>query len=326
MRLLRCCSFLATVAALSAFACGADNQELVGAGASGGAGGVSGDAASGSGNSAGAGATAGAGGRSPDGGIATCQGHAYECGDLIDNDGDGRVDELDPDCLGPCDNTEGSYYGGIPGQNSAPCKMDCYFDQDTGQGNDDCQWNHECDPLAVAPSYPPEGLDKAQKPYCPYDPNATTPGSSATCSELFNTQSALCASYCGPLTPNGCDCFGCCELPAGGGKFVWLGSTVNGIGSCDKASLDDPEKCRPCTPVKACLNNCGACEFCVGKEELPAQCTADGGNPDAGDAGQPDGGDGTQCPTNVQACALAGQTPCSSGYYCITGCCRAVPK
>lgn len=246
--------------------------------------------------------------------IGECQGKVYQCGDLLDNDNDGLVDALDPDCLGPCDNTEESYYGGIPGQNNAPCRQDCYFDQDTGPGNDECYWNHQCDALATAPAFPPSGDLK-----CGYDANAKTPGTAASCSELVAGQSAQCESYCGPLTPNGCDCFGCCELPAGGGKYVWLGSTVSNVGSCDRASLGDPERCKPCTPVPSCLNDCAECELCIGKETLPASCTP---TPDAGpDAGYPE-----QCPAGVQACGLTGQSACPPGAYCVTGCCRQVPR
>ncbi|NCT11979.1 MAG: hypothetical protein GW767_04415, partial [Rhodobacterales bacterium] len=36
----------------------------------------------------------------------TCAGKLLECGDCVDNDGDGLVDWRDPECLGPCDNTE----------------------------------------------------------------------------------------------------------------------------------------------------------------------------------------------------------------------------
>lgn len=245
--------------------------------------------------------------------IAQCQGHIYQCGDLLDNDNDGLVDSEDPDCLGPCDNTEDSYYGGIPGQNNAPCRQDCYFDQDTGAGNDECYWNHQCDPLSVAPDYPPSGDNK-----CAYDANANTSGTSKSCAELEQSQLPQCENYCGPLTPNGCDCFGCCELPAGGGKYVWLGSTVGGVGSCDLANVADPTKCKPCTPVPSCLNGCAKCELCIGKDKLPPECTP---TPDAGvDAGQPG-----QCKPGVQACGLPGQDPCPFGQYCITGCCIVVP-
>jgi len=138
--------------------------------------------------------------------IATCQGKVYECGDCIDNDGDCDIDAADAHCMGPCDNTENSFYGGIPGQNNSPCKSDCYFDQDTGSGNDDCYWSHKCDPLEVPPSYTPEGSQ------CAYNPNANIPGYSGSCANAFQTQSQVCSGYCGPLTPNGCDCFGLLRL------------------------------------------------------------------------------------------------------------------
>ncbi len=254
---------------------------------------------------------AAAGGTAVD--LAKCQGHIYQCGDLLDNDGDGLVDAEDPDCLGPCDNTEDSYYGGIPGQNNAPCRQDCYFDQDTGTGNDECYWNHQCDKLAVAPDFPPSGDSK-----CAYDDSAKTSGTNQSCAQLAQAQSKQCEDYCAPLTPNGCDCFGCCELPAGGGNFVWLGSTTGGSGSCDLASVADPTKCKPCTPVPSCLNGCDECELCIGKSTLPDTCKP---TPDAGtDAGQPG-----QCPTGKQPCGLPGQEPCALGQYCITGCCIMAP-
>jgi hypothetical protein len=246
--------------------------------------------------------------------IAECQGHVYECGDLQDNDGDGLIDSQDPDCLGPCDNTEDSYFGGIPGQNEAPCRQDCYFDQDSGPGNDGCYWNHKCDPNEESPSYYPEPSLGTQ---CAYDPDANTPGTGESCESLEQTQSQACLDFCGPLTPNGCDCFGCCELPAGSGEFVWLGSQgLDGDSVCTIASIDDPDLCHPCLPVSACLNGCEPCELCLGKTELPPECGEGGGG------GAPPG---EQCPEEYQTCGLPGQDPCPSGSYCITGCCVPVP-
>lgn len=239
--------------------------------------------------------------------IATCQGHIYQCGDCLDNDGDGLSDAQDPECLGPCDNTEDSYYGGIPGQNNAPCRQDCYFDQDTGTGNDQCYWSHNCDPLSVPPLHSPSGDSK-----CAYDENVAIPGTDQTCAELEQAQTAACGDYCGPLTPNGCDCFGCCELPQGSGKYVWLGSVDSNVGSCDLASVDDPDKCRPCTPVPSCMNGCQECELCIGKTSLPDHCA------------EPDASTG-QCAPGVQACGRPSQHACPAGTYCITGCCIAVP-
>lgn len=234
--------------------------------------------------------------------ISTCQGKVYQCGDCLDNDGDCHVDSADTQCLGPCDNTEGSLFGGIPGQNNSPCMSDCYFDQDTGSGNDDCHWSHKCDPLEVGPSFPPEGSQ------CAYNPNANIPGFGGTCDDAFTTQSTTCADYCGPLTPNGCDCFGCCAIP-GAPTTVWLGSEQPaGTGSCTLANINDPTKCKPCTQVQACLNTCAYCEVCIGKPDLPPDCN------------------GTQeCGPDILPCGEPGQAPCSGGFTCITGCCQPNP-
>ena len=114
-----------------------------------GGGGATTGTASGVGGGIGGTGGAGTGGAGTGGGIppmptevAPCQGHVYECGDMVDNDQDGKTDWEDEECTGPCDNTEGSLYGGIPGQAGPACKVDCYFDQDSGSGNDECYWDH----------------------------------------------------------------------------------------------------------------------------------------------------------------------------------------
>ena len=303
-------------------------------------GGTAGSGAGMSGGTAGAGAGMGggtAGGNT--GGLgpvveAACENHTYQCGDTLDNDGDGLFDWQDPDCLGPCDNTEDGYYGGIPGQPGPPCTVDCYWDANSGSGDDDCHWSHQCDPNEVTDPGHPEPSSK-----CPYDANANVPGTALSCDTLSQTQSATCGTVCGPLTPNGCDCFGCCELPAGSGKHVWLGSEdeATGEGSCSIADVADPVKCEPCLPVPSCYNPCAICELCVGKDpaDIPAWCDpgnggsgggGGGGAGGGGVGGGGGGGGGSQCPPNVQACGLPGQAPCGVDYYCITGCCQPIPQ
>ncbi len=253
---------------------------------------------------------------------AECQGHVYQCGDIIDNDGDGLIDYQDPDCLGPCDNTEDSYFGGIPGQSGPPCKVDCYFDQDSGTGNDDCYWDHICDPHEVAPDYYPEPWLGAQCEYA--GPDEVITPVMKTCEELDATQSQACHDYCGPLTPNGCDCFGCCELPAGSGSYVWLGSIgPNENTVCTQAEVGNPDVCHPCDPVAACLNDCDPCEICIGKPLPGPECFGEGGGGQGGNGAG--GGPGSQCDPGIQACGLQGQAPCPPGFYCITGCCQAEP-
>jgi len=259
------------------------------------------------------GGAAGLGGASAGGSATThvcqktaCQGKMYQCGDCIDNDGDGLIDSDDPDCTGPCDNTEDSYFGGIPGQNNAPCREDCYFDQDTGSGNDQCYWSQDCDPLSLAPAYPPSGDAR-----CSYNPSAMVPGSGSTCAGLTAAQSPTCLNYCLPITPNGCDCFGCCELPADSGAFVWIGSSAKNVGTCDAAHVNDPAACRPCTPVKSCLNSCDPCEVCVGRTAPLATCATPGAS---------------RCPTTQAACGQPGEPDCAVDNYCITGCCAPAPR
>jgi hypothetical protein len=280
---------------------GAGGAATGGASSSSAAAGPGGAASSGASSASSSAASGGSGGSGGSEIVRLCTGHIYACGDAIDNDGDSLVDAEDPDCTGPCDNTEDSYDIKVPGHIWAPCTRDCAWDQDSGSGNDDCRWSHTCDPHEVAPDYSPEGAT------CAYDPQQPLPGTNATCADLYAAQSAMCTAYCVPLTPNGCDCFGCCELPAQSGNFVWLSSTdANLTPTCDQASVLDPTKCHPCEPVPSCWNACDNCELCLGKPSLPPGC-------------------GVQQCGGAAPCGLAGQPSCPAGFYCITGCCQVLP-
>ena len=280
----------------------------------------------------------------PDGGSrlcypATCQGKTYQCGNCMDDDGDGRIDSEDPDCLGPCDNSENGLDPAIPGGNNTKCKMDCYFDGDTGSGNDNCYWDHGCDPNKNAANQP------SPETSCPYNPTMNLAGSSLTCATAQTMQSTTCLNYCKPLTPNGCDCFGCCFLGPqaknnvdGSRTGIWLGSyDASGNATCTMANLADPNKCHVCKMVDSCAKDCGRCQLCIGKDTIPADCfppPADmAGKPPADLAGADlaggGGSDPTLCPpslcTNNQPCGLPGCAPCPGGWSCITGCCTPPP-
>lgn len=246
------------------------------------------------------------------GGIVPCQGHIYQCGNGMDDDTDGLADDSDPDCLGPCDNNEAGYYLGIPGGDSAPCQLDCYFDQDQGPGNDGCSWDARCDPEEPDPN-----------PMCAYQDPPRPP---VVCP---SEQDPDCDDFCGPLVPNGCDCFGCCELPAGSGSYVFIGSVADDLRT-PTCSLSNLAGCRACTPVAACLNECGRCELCLGRDaaDLPADCfgsTPDAGTlPDGGAIPPPDGGSTTidVCDDpDRQDCGVPGLPACPDGFFCVTGCC-----
>jgi hypothetical protein len=250
-----------------------------------------------------------------------------QCTDGIDNDGDGLIDSADPECTGPLDNDESSFATGIPGDNIDACKQDCFFDGNSGQGDDGCNWELKCDPLS------PGGAK------CPYDPNYRN---------CPTQQSQKCIDFCTKLTPNGCDCFGCCTvpLPSGGTIGVILAN------SCSLANIGDASKCPRCTPTTSCTNTCQRCELCVGKDTLPADCAtppgtggvgnagaggalnAGGGNgggvPNAGGAPNTGGSGGSCaapiCPSTTQACGVSCLPACPTGEYCLTGCCIQSPR
>jgi len=247
----------------------------------------------------------------PDGGVTqcffiSCQGRVTACGDCSDNDGDGLIDNYDPECLGPCDNYEGEeLLSGVGGETGEQCKADCYFDFGNGGGNDDCHWSRSCDPL----------MPKAQ---CTYNENLL---GGKDCP--LPDQSALCEEICTPLTPNGCDCFGCCTFPELNGSFVYIGSEDG----CTFDTVTDPAHCQACTPASSCLNTCERCEICLGKPTIPDDCfPGTGGSGGMGGSGGTGGtgGGGERCPEGKQVCGLDGDDPCMAGSFCLTGCCTEI--
>ncbi len=289
---------------------------------SGGKAGVSGGG--GTGGAAGTAGATGAGGSAAQ--IFGCQVANPQCSDGKDNDGDGKVDAADPECVGPCDNDEGSFATGIPGDNVDACKQDCFFDGNSGQGDDGCEWNLKCDP-----ANPGASAAKA----CPYD---------ATFKNCPTAQSMKCIDNCRKLTPNGCDCFGCCAVTVNGQP-----ANVMLVASCTAATFGDAKACPRCTPNTACVNTCDKCEICVGKPTIDPSCPrtptggtgGTGGTPGTGGTGGTPGAGGTggspppppppptpTCDGGRVTCGPGGQVPengCpSGGYYCITGCCTKV--
>jgi hypothetical protein len=239
----------------------------------------------------------------------TCEIANPQCNDGTDNDGDGLWDSADGECVAPCDNDEGSFATGIPGDNMDACKQDCFFDGNSGQGDDGCNWDLRCDMQA------PGGAE------CPYE-------ASRTC----RAQSDRCVRNCRALTPNGCDCFGCCAVTYTGGSATVL--LVNG---CTADKFGDATACPRCTQNTECVNTCEPCEVCLGKSSPDPGCNTGTPGTDAGTGtGETDAGGGTEpdsgssepapwCPAGVISCGPTGQVPangCASGYYCQTGCCK----
>lgn len=205
-----------------------------------------------------------------------CGNQLYECGDCEDNDDDGDIDDGDVECVSPCDDDEGSFGTGIPGDNVDPCLQDCFFDGNSGSGDDGCLQNLACDPANPG------------APECPYDPDQNNcPGE----------QDPECYENC--AIPNGCDCFGCCEI-------VVDGLPYNVFIADPECSVETIEQCAECTPQESCFDPCEPenCEICFGQELPPDDC------------GQPQCTDGqVECLQNAD---------CPDGFFCQTGCCEGL--
>ncbi len=282
---------------------------------------VSGDAAAPDGALTGDGASPTSDGASADGGVpftlgdgghVLCGTAPCACADGVDGDGDGLIDLADPECVSSWDNDEASFATGIPGDNRDDACQDCFFDGNSGSGNDGCRIPSSC----LTTGTPSSGQ-----------------GSCNSCAA-----SQECKSYCQAYTPNGCDCFGCCTVQLGSGitKNVLIGSGCNIDGS-------NTSGCTECVPSTTCNNACGECELCPGKTlaDLPASCantgTGDGGvgATDGGTGSEGDGGvaqDGGSTPVQpVPSCDLgeqqcgAGLPACASAYLCQFGCCILTP-
>lgn len=208
-----------------------------------------------------------------------CGNMTYQCGDTIDNDMDGAIDGGDKECTSPCDDSEGSLQTDLPGQN-LDCKNDCYWDDDSGVGNDKCEYDLQCDPEN------PGGMIGCEfQMECPPDVNDQ------------------CLTVCSDLTPNGCDCFGCCHVATPNGNVdIFLGSNP-------ECSLANIEACGKCTFQAECNNTCDECELCFGEEELPEGC-------DPEESCQDD-----DIPCTVD---MMGVDSCPDGLYCQTGCCQPI--
>jgi hypothetical protein len=239
---------------------------------------------SGSGGTDGSGTADGSTGNDP-GNPLDCGGTIYACGDGMDNDGDGFIDLFDPECTGPCDDDESSFQTGLPGDNM-DCKQDCFFDGNSGQGDDGCIWDLRCDP-----ANPGGNIG------CEYTGNNN-------CDNQPPNQEQGCIEFCEPFVPPGCDCFGCCtvQLPDGTSIDIFLNSDP-------ECSLDNLDACSECTSQ---IDDCGVpcvpeeCQICFGETEPPEGC-----------------GDNT-CPSG-DPCDGDVPDSCPMDYFCYLGCCYPPP-
>jgi hypothetical protein len=262
-------------------------------------------------------------------------GSTAQCSDCIDNDADGKIDGFDPECSGPLDRLEDSFATGIPGDNMDATYQDCFFDGDSGGGNDGCS-QHVCCLLQAGGATPSTNDDisecmklapgsnynKYQRSKC-YAPFGNTPVPSK------------CTMNCGPLAPPGCDCFGCCTIcDSGGCEDLALNPAVSP--NCDASNIHDlgPDGVEGTgdDPCRRCVKNmdCGAPECAydgVSCTPCPGQCNDANmnGTFDAGECNPalPTSCNGTStCPDGYVECGADGS--CAEGTYCSSGCCVGI--
>jgi hypothetical protein len=252
-------------------------------------------------------------------------GGSVECSDCVDNDSDGKIDGFDPECSGPLDDREDSFATGIPGDNIDATMQDCFFDGNSGAGNDGCN-QHACcllqaggatmdtsdDKAACAMLAPNSDESKYVRAEC-YQPFGNTP------------VPTKCKMNCGPLAPPGCDCFGCCTVcqvstDPTSCRDIALNPQISP--NCDSSNITDPgpdgqdppplgtgdEPCKRCVKTDCGNTECGVeeCVLCPGQDPstLPTSCN------------------GGICPGDIMECAADGS--CPTGTYCQTGCCIGI--
>lgn len=221
--------------------------------------------------------------------LSTCDPAAPQCSNGCDDDNDGTIDGDDVECTGALDDDESSFATGINGDNMDVVNQDCFFDGNSGGGDDRCN-QHVCCML---------GLTSQECMQRGYD-NNFDPSVDGDCPPV----SADCVENCAPYTPPGCDCFGCCTICDDTGCYDVVTNPLTAP-ECDAAVISDPTKCPRCEKVEECGVECepDGCLVCPG-DELPPECEQQ------------------ECPAGSQVCDDA--TPCPAGGFCSNGCCIAV--
>jgi hypothetical protein len=215
-------------------------------------------------------------------GVVLCGTRPCACANGEDDDGDGLADGFDPECTGAYDQDELTFATGVIKEGNPRCH-DCFFDDNSGPGDDGCN---------IAAS-------------CVLD--GTTDISNGSC--RMCTPEPPCIDKCRLRTPNGCDCFGCCQVQ---GTNPTLFILLDDGCSLDAEALADPARCPRCVQTSSdCKNSCERCELCPGKTkaDLPSDCF------DQFELGY-DCQDATACSgTN---------TLCSARAWCLQGCCAPI--
>ncbi|HTU61172.1 MAG TPA: hypothetical protein VMF89_22110 [Polyangiales bacterium] len=209
-----------------------------------------------------------------DAGQALCGTRLCACSNGRDDDGDGKRDGFDNECTGPFDDDELTFRINDVREANPNC-TDCFYDGNPGAGDDRCNVSSDC------------SLDGR-------------PSNRGNCKGMC-AATTECVDRCTPITPNGCDCFGCCEVISAG-----VPVPIRLVASCRMDVIGDAKACPRCIINPSCRNPCEACEICPGRtlEDLPLSCM-----------------NAVECGTRTRC-----QSPldCDPTEYCGQGCCLPI--
>ncbi|HVW23794.1 MAG TPA: hypothetical protein VHC69_00390 [Polyangiaceae bacterium] len=222
-----------------------------------------------------------------------CPASGCACSDGIDNDGDGLVDAADPECVGAEDNDEATFATGMPGDNRDPKWQDCFFDGNSGAGDDRCRYPTGCLTGAIPQT----------------DPSCAI------------TQ--YCLDHCAAFAPKNCDCFGCCTVPFGPDTVDSGAGTVDIVltKTCTAAKLDDTTACPRCVKSTTCEPPTNPPPTNPPPTNPPpTSTTPPPTNPPPTSTTPPENPPPPTCADGSPICS--DMQPCVQSLVCVSGCCE----
>ena len=143
-----------------------------------------------------------------------------QCSDGIDNDGDGKIDYADPECVGGAGQRRELVRDRHPRRQRRRLQAGLLLRRQLGHGRRR---------LHVAAQVRSADDERG----VPVRPGVRHPARDE-CS-LSSSQSQTCVDKCQKLVPNGCDCFGCCAVPG-------ASTPIRLVATCTAKDFGDPDE------------------------------------------------------------------------------------
>ena len=218
-----------------------------------------------------------------------------QCSDGIDNDGDGKIDYADPECVGAARQRRELVRDRHPGRQRRRLQAGLLLRRQLGHGRRRLRVaaqvrsdEHER-AVPVRPGVRPVSTRTSAR--CRRRSRRAASTTARSWSRTAATASAA-ASVPGAPTP------------------------IRLVATCTAEGLRQSRRsARACTQVTQCMTPCGHCDYCIGKDTLPADCTPDP------TAARPTPARPATRPAGSTA-SIRRMCPTDTG--CVTGCCRPI--